>query len=267
MATKKAAGTTVAKMGGTALVAYKEKLAALAQKSKAIASSMDSGEWITMRGGKFKYQGNPIKGNTFDAVVVDYCLENALYEGKFEPDSPKSPICFAFGLDAKTMVPSPASEKKQCESCLECEHNKFGTAETGRGKACKNINRLALMHVDSLKNGTDGIMGAVMPKMKLPVTSGKGWSGYVNQLANVKGLPPLGVVTRFAIQDDDDDQFHVTFELVRDVTEEEGAALLERVTEAEAALTRPYQAMSEAPAGKGKPAAKAPAKKGTGKKY
>lgn len=223
MATKKA---TPAK--GTAMVKWDEKFATLAKKSAKIVSSIGGdSNFIKLQSGVLQYQGAAIPGNTMDVVVIDYILLNMLYEGAFDPNNPTSPICFAFGEDADEMTPHENSHKPQNnnEGCPTCKHNEFGSAETGRGKRCKNSVRLALISINDLED----VAGAEVAYMHVPVTSVKLWAGHVRNIDDVHHRPPLGVVTRMTVVPDKDTQFKVTFELV-DLIEDNDqiAALFER---------------------------------------
>lgn len=257
--------TAVAKRAGTAVVssAHIDRLAALGKEAKAIEESAGlGGNWITMRAGIMKFQNNEVKGSEMEVVIIDHLLENSYYPEKFEADTPVSPICFAFGTKSEDMKPHEASEKPQSDTCAKCKWNAFGTADTGRGKACKNTRRLAMIHSDALANA-DEVKATPIALTKLPVTSAKGWGLYVQKAANVLNTHPIGLITKFMARPDADTQVKASFEMVEQVKDDDLLdALMARREEAREQLMRPYSVNAERTA---KPTGKAPAKKAAAK--
>lgn len=186
-----------------------DRFAQFAQE--AAAAEEISGTFITVRGGVMQFNKQPIAGNKLDVVVADSILENVYYEGDFDPDNPSSPVCYAFGKSDDEMRPHPKSSKPQHATCKGCPMNEFGSADKGKGKACKNTRRLALIPAgeSDLNNGRMEISEAAY--MKLPVTSVKNWSLYVNQVSVAHKRPPFGVVTEISVTPDPKTQFKVNF--------------------------------------------------------
>lgn len=226
---------------------WDSQLAEMGQQAAATEDSASSGgTFIGTKGGRLSYNGGEVPGNKMNVVVLDHILENAFYEGAYDKDNPAPPVCFAFGRDAKTMVPHELSASPQCETCKDCEWNKFGTAATGRGKACKNIRRLALITED----GLDDVAGAEVAYLKTPVTSGKAWTGYVKNLNDVFKKHPLAFVTEIASVPKDEN-FEFLFKNVAQVTD--GPTLGELMAKHEIVKEQiefPYQPAEEAPAPK-----------------
>jgi hypothetical protein len=256
MATKKTTGKSIAN--------YDEKLAELARRTKALEDTAAiGGNKISVRGGAMTFNGAAVPGNKLNCIVLDHCLENHFYEGDFDPDSPTSPVCFALSKEsARTMAPHDASTKKQNDQCEGCPKNAFGSAERGRGKACKNVRRLVLIPEDSLKTGVDK---AEVATFIVPVTSCKNWQGYVDQLATTLKRPPLAVVTEISCAPHPKNQVEVSFSMKKSI--DDGAsidALIQRNESVQAVLMRPYEQIeqSAAPAkGKGKSSGKKPGAK------
>lgn len=236
-AATKTAKTTAKKATGTAVAKWDEELASLAQRAKGLEDSVSGGNFISTKGGRLQYQGAEIPGNTMNVIIVEHILENHMYEGRFDPDTPQSPICFAFGEDEDEMSPHEKAESPQHETCKGCPFNEFGTADTGKGKACKNIRRLALIPED----GMEDIEAAELAMIKVPVTSVKGWAGYVRQLADSMGRPPLGVITELSLVPDPKSQFKMQFKCVEKI--EDGdviQALIAKREQANTDLRIPY---------------------------
>lgn len=257
MATKAAAAKKSAAKKGTSIVKWDEALAARAKMSQSVASNLGTGSnFVSFQGGIMKYKGNPVEGNSMQVVVPSFILENAYYVGKYDPNNPASPVCYAFGTDQKEMEPHEKSTQPQAEKCKGCPQNEWNTSDTGRGKACKNIVRLGLIPADALENGAQGVKDAEEAIAKLPVTSGGAWGGYVSSLEAAK-LPPLAFVTEMSETPDAKNQFAVNFKAVEQIDDGEIiGALLERAEIMDKTLAAPYPDTEEAASAR-KPAGKA----------
>ncbi len=232
----------------TALVKWDEELAKQAQIATQTEAGVGGGSFLGTAQGILKYQGAEVPNNELNVVVVDHILENALYEGAYDPDNPQPPVCFAFGRTEEEMAPHPDSAKPQGDAegkCAGCQWNVWGSADVGRGKACKNIRRLELITEGDLED----IPGAEVAFLKLPVTSVKAWAGYVRQLATNYQRPPLGVVTTIKEIPDAKSQFKIVTSLAGVIEDGEVIGqLLEKQKANEEALFQPYAAAAEAPA-------------------
>jgi hypothetical protein len=118
-------------------------------------------------------------------------------------------------VDAE-LVPHEKSSDRQNEQCKGCPQNDWGTADTGRGKACKNSRRLACISADVIEKPAN-IADAAVAYLGVPVTSVKGWAGYVRGVADTLGRPPFGVVTEVSLVPDKKDQFKMVFRSVERV--------------------------------------------------
>lgn len=255
------------KKTGTALVSVEKELLAQAQVAKATEESVALGQFFGTQGGILAFNGSPIKDNKMDVIVVDHILQNTYYKGKFKADTPQTPVCYAFGRVDKELAPHKNCSDPQHEQCKGCENNEFGTSDLGRGKACKNGRRLACIAANVLDK-PDGIADAPIAYLTVPVTSVRGWAGYVQQLANALGIPPLGVVTEVEVVKDAKTQFKVTFKAKERVTDKVAlSALLARQKLVAAEIAFPFPEIEEeaAPA-RGKRGGVAPGR-GTTRKF
>ena len=234
----------------TALVKWDEALAARAKAAQKTEASVVTGSFISFKGGILSYAGNAVPGNALDVVVVDYVMENQFYDGAYDPNNPNAPICYAFGRDEDEMVPHEKSPQPQADSCASCPQNEWGSdPQGGRGKACKNVRRLAVIPANAVE---DGVADAEMAYVKVPVTSVKGWAGYVNQCAALD-KPPLAFVTEIAVTPDARSQFKVNFRAKETI--EDGDAigqLLSRAEAEEKVIGFPYQEVSHEPQARGR---------------
>jgi hypothetical protein len=235
---------------GTALTKYDARLAELARASKEAVSGVGGGgNFISLKGGMLSFQQAVIPGNVMKVIVVDWTLENQFYEGSYDPENSQAPSCYAFGRDAKAMAPNPEYvEVPIAASCADCPNHEWGSAETGKGKACKEVARLGLIAESDFEN----IEKAVLAYLKVPVTSMKYWAGYLRQLDEVYHRPALAFVTEIAIVKENTNKlpgWHVEFTLSEKIEDEAGlAALLKRYDEISKTITFPYPKFEEAAA-------------------
>jgi hypothetical protein len=232
----------------TAITKWDEELARQATLATGIIEGVGAGgQFISLRAGRMTIDGAPVPDNKLSAVVVDYILENDWYEGAFDADSPVSPDCYAYARSNDDLAPHEKASNPQGGpdgKCAGCPKNEFGTANVGKGKACQNRVRLALMPESGLEN----IEKAEIRHLKVPPTSLRGWASYVRQLASVLHRPPFGVVTLIEEVPDDKTQFKLLFtvkEKIDDPAQLE--ALIEKKRAVEAEIEFPYQEMIAAP--------------------
>lgn len=237
-AAEKAATKAPKKTG--AVNKYDEELAQFAQQYATMEDgATGSLPFISTKGGRLTFNGGEVPEGRMNVIVLDHILENHYYADAYDPDNPSSPVCFAFGRKDEEMEPHEKSSEPQCETCKGCPMNEFGSADRGRGKACKNIRRLALITEDELENVED----AQVAYLKVSVTSVKAWAGYVQQLAKVMNIPPFAAVTEVSIIPDPKSQFKLQFKLVEQITDK--AIIKELIAKRgsiQQELVTPYQA-------------------------
>lgn len=223
-----------------------ERLAKLAAEAVEQEESVTSGSFITFKAGVMEFAGNPVAGNNMDVVIVDAIMENCYYPGKFDAKEKRPPICYAFGRDDKELAPHPESAEPQSKLCKDCEHNKFGTADEGRGdgKACKNIRRIAMIPADAIGSYED-VIKAEIAMAKIPVTSVKGWAAYVKTLNALQKKPPQAVVTNLACAPDPKTQVKVTFSHVDNLKAGTIGAILDKKDAIQEQLTAAYPEQPE----------------------
>lgn len=243
---------------------WDEELARQAQVAAGMENSTATGQFFGLKGGTLTWNDAPLPNNQMAVVIVDSLLENVYYEGRYDPDTPQSPTCFAFGRNDKEMKPHDLVVEaggNQNDFCSSCEMNQWGTAETGRGKACRNARRLAMIPAGVIDNGKFKIFDepehfetAAIGFMKLPVTSVKGYAAFVKQIAGALKRPPHGVITKVSVVPDPKTQFKVLFEPITTVPNELMGVIMKRNEEAQSVIDFPYALDdgSEPPTPKGK---------------
>lgn len=223
-----------------ALVPWKEQLKREAEKVAKREQSSDFLPRIRTSNGVLQYGGQEVKELTL--LVLDSQIANEYYEGRYDPNNPAPPVCFAFSAedaDDDSLAPHDAAPDKQADTCNNCEYNRFGSAETGKGKACKNIRRLVVTAVD---DASDLLDAPQMAYLAIPVTSVRAWSQYVRGIESTLELPPHGVLTTVKIEPSKKDQFHLTFTVDSELEfdEDSFAALNKMREQAREILNTPY---------------------------
>lgn len=222
--------TSVAtRKGGGAVAKWEDRLAGYAEKAAATEKT-PTGKFISVRGGILNIGGQPVKENKLRVIVLGSAFENDFFVGKFDPNNPQPPKCYAIAVEEENLKPHEDAADPQSEACINCPHNEWGSAEEGRGKACKNIRRLALLAADDLT--LDGAKDGEVMFLKVPVTSTKGWAHYVKSVANNLKRPPFAVVTEISAVPDQQSQFKVTFTFIESIEDDDMLAALETRYEA-----------------------------------
>jgi hypothetical protein len=244
----KPAAKTPPKKPGTALTLWEQEMAEAAVSQGSKEKNTGGAKAISVRGGVLSVDGNEIDGNELRVIVLASVYENMMYGGDFDPDTPTSPVCYAFSEDGgDDMAPHAEAPEKVNDTCLGCPNNEWGSADKGRGKACKNVRRLMLITEDALEDGAS-IKDAEMRILKLPVTSVKNWTNYVKStLAEDVKRPSWGVVTTIKVKNDAKTQFKVNFEFEEliEFNDETFAALKKKVKEAESNIASAYPVFEE----------------------
>lgn len=245
-----------------AIVKWDEELAKQAEVAAKMEENSGGGQFFSVRAGVLSWNDAPVPDNQMGVIILDSILENVWYETEFDPDNPSGPSCFAFGRDEDGMTPHDNVVKAgtaQEGPCKSCPMNEWGSADKGKGKACRNTRRLAMIPAGTFRNGkfepfeeVEHFEQTAFGFMKLPVTSVKGYASFVKQVASSLKRPPHGVVTRVKVVPDAKTQFKVTFEPIMNVPNEVLGAVFKRREEAMATIDFPYQPPEEKPAAKGR---------------
>ena len=192
---------------------------------------MGAGKTLSIRNSKFKFEGADL-GNEISVVLLDYVFVNQFFKGKFDPDNRQPPACFAMAENEQDLTPLPASPEIQNggEPCVDCWANEFESDDAGRGKACKNGRRIAVMSAEAWEDDdfTDYIDSDAVGYLTLPPTTNPTWRTYVNKLGKTAKLPVWGVITTLSFDPDVDYpklEFTATAKL-QDVLDENGAKKL-----------------------------------------
>jgi hypothetical protein len=224
-----------------AVVNYEEMLAKKAQAAAAVEVPALSA--IGLQAGIITYLGKEVPDNKLNAIVIASTFANLYYPDKWTEGDSKPPTCYAYADMEGELRPHPTAPDPQAESCRTCEWNKFGTADNGKGKKCKNSRHLALIPANT---EADKVATAEIAVMKLPVTSVATWSTYVNGLQAMLKRPPEAVVTEFSTKPDQKSQFKVLIKNVGTVDNSLLEPIWARQQEVKEMLHRTYEPQEEA---------------------
>jgi hypothetical protein len=267
MATKKKAASST-----TTLALWQEKFMASAKAgAEQLKNIGGGGTGIKFGHGTIQVGDAVKKDGKIEVIIVGYTGHNRWFKGKYDPSETTPPDCYAFSaiLGDEAMAPHPAASDKQSTLCIDCPKNAWGSADTGRGKACANTVRLGCLLASDIDEAKD-VAGAELATAGVSPTNLAKFKSYVNELADRAASdggprPTWGVITQIQSFHDDKTQIRLEFTLVSDI---EDAAILEalekRLNKVQDTLQQPYQATAEkVKAGARKKfAGKVPAKKG-----
>jgi hypothetical protein len=222
------------------------------------------GQMISTSGGVLKFGDDEFEGNQMIVVITHAVREHTYYNDRYDPEHSEPPKCYAFGESERTMEPAielmqeadPEQNwfEPQADACAGCEWNEWGSSDRGAGKRCQQRRRLAIIPAglvdwnkaekeydieifDDEKDYTESDMAY----LKIPVTSVKNWSKYVQALSKNPGRPPYGVITRIYLERHPKFQFEVKFELLDTVPDHLVHAIMERHEEAVETLVQSYK--------------------------
>lgn len=251
-------GTSVAAPASTAVTDWKSEMAqhaaVVAQQERASSSS------IGLRAGLLTYQGQPVKDNKLRVIIVDSCLERTLYEGSFDPNNIRSPVCFALSKSTQNasgqwgfhdVRPDDTSMKKQHETCDGCPNDKWGSqikdGKPGRGKACQERRRLILIPArEAGQLEPEAILSAEVATMKTPVTSVRFWGQYVQNVAALMNRPPYGIITELSTTPDVKNQFNLTFKAIAPLGDDVMPAIMKKREMVQGVLMKGYDPQENA---------------------
>ena len=240
---KPAAAKSTAVVPWEAEMAQRDVKAAKAEKITGLTKKLST------RGGILSIDDTPVEDNELRVIVVGSVHENQYYTEAYNPNTPTVPACYSFSdpeADAPEdgMAPHEEAEDKQGDDnglCSNCWANQMGSADVGRGKACKNIRRLAVITEDALES-VESLSEAEVRMLNVPVMSTKNWAKFVNAVAEDMSRPYWAVVCLVKVVPDPKSQFQITFkfEELINFDGELYEAMKKKVTAVNQQLVLPY---------------------------
>lgn len=248
---------------GKSVVNYDAAYAALAVQQQQ-DNPVSGGLSISMQGGILSYQEAELAGNQMAMVVLDSIYENTYFPGAYDPDNRVPPTCYAFArgkAEANVMGPHESMADHldyfdpQSDTCGTCQWSVFGSADVGRGKACKEKRRLMMIPAGwyqpvkpkskdldlHLFDDPKEFESADLIRMTIPVLSVANWSKYVQAVTATHNLPTCAVVTRIWLEPDAKAPFKVHFEMVEKLPPEMAQVILAKQEQAMQQIITAYQ--------------------------
>ena len=147
---------------------------------------------IQLKNKQFTLPDGQTNPGPMDVVVLDFIWFMCHYPGVYNAANPQQPNCFAVGRDkpdSGLLIPDSTVETPQGKDCKTCPKNEWGSAPTGKGKACKNQRRLIVVPPKFDEDSEP---------MTVYVSPGglKNFDSYVSRLKNEHGLLPVQVITK-----------------------------------------------------------------------
>lgn len=255
----------------TELTNYDEDWLAYAKSFQTqVPVTSHSGKRISLKGGMFATGPNPedVIGTRLCAVIIDSVAINTYYEGAWEDGQKSVPKCYAYGFPPEEMRPHVESMKLHMDTfypqtlnpatgevgpCSGCKWNQFGTAQKGKGKACQNRDRLALIPAGQFlqRKGSYGydlqlfddpswFSSAEIHKLDLPVLSVKPFREYSNKVIQTTGRPPWGVRTVITIEPRQEGAFTLSFHMEELVPQDLFLTIRDRYIAAHETMIEPF---------------------------
>jgi len=141
---------------------------------------------ISVKGKKFNMPDGQIHEGPMSCIILDHRWTNSYFEGAYNAMAIQPPVCFAKGKIDSELKPASDSTKPQSKVCADCPQNQWGTS--GKGKACKNGVRLAILPPVPVEGMTPWIID-------IAPTGLTGYTNYLNALQNGPGLMSIQVIT------------------------------------------------------------------------
>ena len=229
----------------TAVISIEDQIKQqLALQQEKMAAMQTGPNLISFKGGQLIVDGVPIPGGEAEVYVLAQQAERAYYEGEFDASKPQVPACYSFDLEA----PHPEASDPQNTTCLGCPQNEWGTAARGRGKACRESARVAVVPA------TAPIETAPMYQCSFPITSMGSVKEFMGRCAQ-SGKLSGEFKTRLKVVPDPKSFFKASLTPLQTV-EQPMRVLIDRMAQARDQLMSPYPDLTpsepEAPKGKSK---------------
>lgn len=143
---------------------------------------------IKLKGKKFTMPDGESSEGPLRAIITNWSYTRSYFPGVYNPNNIKPPVCSSVGENEETLAPGEDVENAQASSCEECPKNAWGSDAAGKGKACKNGIRLAVVPPTPKPNQRPWII-------EVSPTGIKQFNKYVNALYKQEGLLTCQVLT------------------------------------------------------------------------
>jgi hypothetical protein len=225
---------------------WESEVSERAKKAAATATGGIGWSFVSTKGGRLSYNGADL-GTECDFVILGAILENQYFKKKYDPTNVVPPDCFAVAYSEKEMAPPADHKGRESATCATCWADAFGSGD-GRGKACRNYVRLAVLPADQATlRSPETIAKAEGAMLRIPPTSKKEWTKFVNAIVKGLGANLHEFATRVSVVGDDETQFKVMLEPIGRLPRRLSDAIVAKAAEADAYLERTPDVSEKAP--------------------
>jgi hypothetical protein len=214
------------------IAARQVRTVAIAEFDSLISDGGQQGPRISIRGKRFRLRHPEWpeeyvypEGAPFEIVIVGADPQKGkakiFYAGDYGPDQSTPPDCSS----ADGVTPDAWIEKPVAAACATCPNNEWGSANVGKGKACRDVKRVFVLPPTDLV-GSD-VFGLLVPPSSL-----KHLSNYARELKS-HGVRPSLVRTRLSFTDAEFPE--IQFAFAGWLNEDEVAAVEARIAKGDVA--------------------------------
>ena len=238
--------------------AFRERIKAQADKAreKATLDEEASGiPFISIKGGRLTIKDARVANDAMIGIILCERYEKTYYSQRYNPNEIVSPDCFALSDDKAALEPHKNSSKPQNTQCANCPNNEYETAKLGKGKACSDKIRLAILAVTECDDLDDPAIvedpefykTAKIIYMKVPPASLKNYREFRKTIVRAQ-LPTHVVYTKITAKMDASNSYpEVTFEPYTPLSDMDILNNVEgKLKIAEEEIDTPYPAEQEA---------------------
>lgn len=220
-----------------------EELRRQAEAQQKILSQIAVGsKFISFKGGQVIIDGKAMPNSKIDVIPIAFLGERAYYPGDFDPEDKQSPKCYAYyeGSSAEAK-PHPEAEEPQSASCASCEWNKWGSADKGRGKKCRERLRVAVLPAGPANDVTKEEVW----HCRIPITSVPQFKTYANELLMFPGKSLHSAIATVTVVPDAKSFFKINWAPKAAVKEKDLPAVTAKAIAAQRAIAFPYPKFEE----------------------
>lgn len=123
----------------------------ISEQKNELAKSIrqNTGSKISTMGKMFTFPDGRTDQGPINVIIIGWKRIYTYYPDQYDSQNKKPPSCYAIGMAEADMKPGDDVPNPEALSCEGCANNVFGSAQVGKGKACKNKYRVAVISPDA----------------------------------------------------------------------------------------------------------------------
>lgn len=155
---------------------------------------------ITTTNKKFTLPNGVSTTEPINLIVLDYRNVRTLYSAAYNPNNHQLPKCYAIAKSIDELQPSDSVEAPIAANCANCPKNEWGSDPAGgKGKACKNSVRLAVIPADL--GGEKSVAETDIYALDVTPTGLRNWNALISRL-DMAERHPMEVVVEVGFNPD-----------------------------------------------------------------